>query len=165
MNAGFQQMFDLIFPDVIRTFCVCDRCTGMIPPRVFVRPTSERNRPVLSPNTCVLAVAATRMAIFATLRIARRFDMPVNPANMIPADMIQTINQIESLLPDALPYDECIMDHRILVVFAQLCDEHNPFPGRPPSPSHDMDAETPRDFFGERTDVATIAVLLPVMAM
>ncbi len=158
-------MFDLIFPDVIRTFCACERCTSMTPPQVFVRPAgsggSNNNN-----NPCSLAVAATHVTTFATLRIAARFDMtPVNPANILPADLIAGIAALEEGLEDQLPHDECIFDHRIIILLAQVCDEANPSPGRPPSPSHHMDSHTPRDFFGHRTDVAMIATLLPIMAV
>jgi hypothetical protein len=163
MNRGFQQMFDLIFPDVIRTFCTCERCTSMTPPRVFVRSGSGGSN---NNNPCLLSVAATHVTTFATLRIAARFDMtPVNPANILPADLIAGIAALEEGLEDQLPHDECILDHRVIVLLAQVCDEANPSSGRPPSPSHHMDSHTPRDFFGHRTDVAMIATLLPVMAM
>jgi hypothetical protein len=167
MNRGFQQMFDLIFPDVIRTFCACERCASMTPPQVFVRSAAgsggNNNN---NDNTCSLAVGATNVTTFATLRIAARFDMTqVNPANILPADLIAAVAALEEGLDDPLPHDECILDHRVIVLLAQVCDEANPSPGRPPSPAHLMDSHTPRDFFGHRTDVAMIATLLPVMLM
>jgi hypothetical protein len=166
MNRGFQQMFDLIFPHVICTFCACERCASMTPPQVFVRPAGSGGNNNNNNNPCPLAVGATNVTTFATLRIAARFDMtPVNPANILPADLIAAVAALEEGLDDPLPHDECILDHRVIVLLAQVCDEANPSPGRPPSPSHRMDSHTPRDFFEDRADVAMIATILPVTLM
>lgn len=155
-------MFDLIFPDVIRTFCVCERCAAMTPPPVFAR-SSDTDR--VSENICKMGDAAAQVSLFATLRIARRFDMPVDLTNHVFRETNAEIESLEEGMENRLPHDVCILDHRLIIMLAQAYDEAIPDPDRPPSPSHEMDSHTPRDFFKHRTDVAMIATLLPVMSM